>query len=136
METKTLAFDVRDIKRFKEFFPDFKSGKMSGRELGSKLLEVLDNQSASAAISFQSEEDAFKGLQVQFQELQEHCKQLEAQLADNLAGTVAEPAAPPKTMTCRTCSKSCNNNFKKPSTTKMNFLFSKLSSYTDVQFMQ
>ncbi len=84
METKTLAFDVRDIEQFKEFFPDFKSGKMSGRELGSRLLEMLQNQAASTATSsIQVNDEAFKQLQVEFQDLQEHCKQLEAQLADN-----------------------------------------------------
>lgn len=84
METKTLAFDVRDIEQFKEFFPDFKSGKMSGRELGSRLLEMLQNQAASTATSsIQVHDEAFKQLQMEFQDLQEHCKQLEAQLADN-----------------------------------------------------
>lgn len=92
METKTLAFDVRDIEQFKEFFPDFKSGKMTGRELGSKLLELLKNQASIAATpSAQDNEDEFKQLQHDFQELQDHCNQLEEQLAEQLASTAATP---------------------------------------------
>ena len=92
METKTLAFDVRDIEQFKEFFPDFKSGKMTGRELGSKLLELLKNQASNAATpSVQDNEDNFKQLQHDFQELQDHCNQLEEQLAERLASTTATP---------------------------------------------
>lgn len=94
METKTLAFDVRDIEQFKEFFPDFKSGKMSGRELGSRLLEVLQNQAASTATSsIQVHEDEFNRLKMDYQDLQEHCKQLEAQIQTQLAETLEEPAA-------------------------------------------
>ncbi len=92
METKTLAFDVRDIEQFKEFFPDFKSGKMTGRELGSKLLELLKNQASNAATpSVQDNEDEFKQLQHDFQELQDHCNQLEEQLAEQLASTSETP---------------------------------------------
>ena len=92
METKTLAFDVRDIEQFKEFFPDFKSGKMSGRELGSRLLELLHNQATSPATSsIQVNEDDFKQLQHDFQDLQDHCNHLEAQLAAQLAETPATP---------------------------------------------
>jgi len=83
METKTLAFDVNDIEQFKEFFPDFKSGKMSGRELGSKLLEVLHNQAASAASQeHQVEDSTFKKLQADYQALQDKCNQLEKALQD------------------------------------------------------
>ncbi len=90
METKTLAFDVRDIEQFKEFFPDFKSGKMSGRELGSRLLELLQNQAASPETSsIQVHEEEFKQLQHDFQDLQDHCNHLEAQLAEKLAETSA-----------------------------------------------
>ena len=92
METKTLAFDVRDIEQFKEFFPDFKSGKMTGRELGSKLLELLKNQASSFETpSVQDNEDEFKQLQHDFQELQDHCNQLEEQLAEQLASTSETP---------------------------------------------
>ena len=92
METKTLAFDVRDIEQFKEFFPDFKSGKMTGRELGSKLLELLKNQASNASTpSVQDNEDEFKQLQHDFQELQDHCNQLEEQLAEQTAETTATP---------------------------------------------
>ena len=92
METKTLAFDVRDIEQFKEFFPDFKSGKMSGRELGSRLLEVLQNQAASTATSsIQVHDEAYKQLQHDFQDLQDHCNHLEAQLAEKLTEAPAPP---------------------------------------------
>ena len=91
METKTLAFDVRDIEQFKEFFPDFKSGKMTGRELGSKLLELLKNQASNAATPSVQDEDEFKQLQHDFQELQAHCNDLEEQLAEQLASTTATP---------------------------------------------
>ena len=91
METKTLAFDVRDIEQFKEFFPDFKSGKMTGRELGSKLLELLKNQASNASTPSAQDEDEFKQLQHDFQELQDHCNLLEEQLAEQLASTTETP---------------------------------------------
>ncbi len=90
METKTLAFDVRDIEQFKEFFPDFKSGKMTGRELGSRLLELLHNQATSPATSsIQVNEDDFKQLQHDFQDLQDHCNHLEARLQELQAQNAA-----------------------------------------------
>lgn len=80
MDTKTMAFDVRDIEQFKEFFPDFKSGKMSARELGSKLLEVLHHQAASTATppSIQVDEEEYNRLKIAYQELQDKNTALEA----------------------------------------------------------
>lgn len=72
METKTLAFDVRDIERFKEFFPDFSSGTMSARELGRKLIEVLENQTTSSATtSLQVDADSYNHLQEDYKHLQD-----------------------------------------------------------------
>ena len=83
METKTLAFDVSDIEGFKEFFPDYKSGKMTGRDLGRTLLEMLKNQTLNAGNpSNQATEDELRQLKHDFVELQNHCNQLEAQLAE------------------------------------------------------
>ena len=83
METKTLAFDVRDVEQLKEFFPDFKDGKMSGRELGGKLLEIVKNQISNSEIPFiKAKEDELRRLKHDFVELQNHCNQLEAKLAE------------------------------------------------------
>ena len=77
-ETKTLAFNVSDLERFKDYFPDFRSGKMTGRELGSKLLEVLENQaSTNSTQNSQVDENAFNALKVDYQELQEKFRSLE-----------------------------------------------------------
>lgn len=77
-ETKTLAFNVSDLERFKDYFPDFRSGKMTGRELGSKLLEVLENQaSTNSTHNSQVDENAFNALKVDYQELQEKFRSLE-----------------------------------------------------------
>lgn len=99
METKTLAFDVRDIERFKEFFPDFSSGTMSARELGRKLIEVLENQTTSpATTSLQVDADSYnhlqedyKHLQDELQDLQGRYNQLQAQLAEKVVETPATP---------------------------------------------
>jgi DNA repair exonuclease SbcCD ATPase subunit len=105
METKTLAFDVRDIEQFKEIFPDFKSGKMSGRELGNKLLEVLQDQVATPefmhlqqelqdSINVKNElQERLQANNQQVAELQDRCNQLEAQLAEKVAEKVAEKAS-------------------------------------------
>ncbi len=105
METKTLAFDVRDIEQFKEIFPDFKSGKMSGRELGNKLLEVLQDQAATPefmhlqqelqdSINVKNElQERLQANNQQVAELQDRCNQLEAQLAEKVAEKIAEKAS-------------------------------------------
>ena len=105
METKTLAFDVRDIEQFKEIFPDFKSGKMSGRELGNKLLEVLQDQVATPefmhlqqelqdSINVKNElQERLQANNQQVAELQDRCNQLESQLEAQLAEKVAEKAS-------------------------------------------
>lgn len=81
METKTLAFNVSDLERFKDYFPDFKSGKMTGRELGSKLLEVLDNQASNNSNgNAQVDENAFNALKSDYQQLQEKYQRLETAL--------------------------------------------------------
>ena len=83
MGTKTLAFDVSDIEGFKEFFPDYKSGKMTGRDLGRTLHEMLKNQIMNAENPYnQATEDELRQLKHDFVELQNHCNQLEAQLAE------------------------------------------------------
>ena len=83
METKTLAFDARDVEGFKEFFPEFKSGNMTGRELGSRLLEMLKNQFMnSETSSVQANEDEIEQLKHDYEELLDYSKQLEKQLAE------------------------------------------------------
>ena len=83
METKTLAFDARDVEGFKEFFPEFKSGNMTGRELGSRLLEMLKNQFMNSENpSIQANEDEFEQLRHDYEELLGYSKQLEKQLAE------------------------------------------------------
>ena len=75
METKTVAFAVRDLEQFKEYFPDYKSGKMSGRELGSKLLEIVKNQIPNSELPSIQSNDHLKRLPL------DHCNQLGKQFA-------------------------------------------------------
>ena len=83
METKTLAFDVRDVEGFKEFFPEFKSGNMTGRELGNRLLEMLKNHGLNSENpSIQANEDEIEQLRHDYKKLLDYSKQLEKQLAE------------------------------------------------------
>ncbi len=93
MKNKTLAFDAHDVEQFKEFFPDFKSGNMTGRELGRKLIEMLKNNQTKnfETPSVQANENEFNQLKLDYQKLKEHCEQLEAQLAEKVSETFDYP---------------------------------------------
>ena len=75
-KTQKVAFNAEDVEGFKELFPEFKSGNMTGRELGRKLVEILRNQTPySEAPSIQNNDDLERLPQ-------NHCKQLREQLAE------------------------------------------------------
>ena len=56
-KTKKVAFNAEDVEGFKELFLEFKSGNMTERELGRKLVEILRNQTPySETLSIQNKE--------------------------------------------------------------------------------
>ncbi len=126
IKTKTLAFDVRDIEQFKEYFPDFKSGKMSARVLGGKLIEMVKKQAENfetpSVQACEDGEDVVKHETNTFHFIKHHFNLLKTRLAKKLTESFEKPLNSELTSSERQAKIRLKHSFKSSETkTKMYF---------------